>query len=240
MNKQSELSTPLVSNSLATRAFERIENAIITGELEPGTKISEASLARRFGISRGPLREAINRLEGRKLVERITNVGARVVQLTADDLLELYLVREALEGMAARLAASHTTATDIKALEKILSAHEKDTNVQQGVAYYQKKGDLDFHFRIARCSQNTKLINLLCDDLYSVIRLYRYRFSAAPGRPQQALDEHCEILQALRAGDPDLAERAMRLHIANSRQNLMDQMKESASPSTGNRDGRER
>lgn len=90
--------------TLADRVCQQIVNSIVTGELLPGQKISEPGLAKLYGISRGPLREAIRRLEGWRLIERKPHVGARVVQLSAGELIEIYRVREALEGMASRLA----------------------------------------------------------------------------------------------------------------------------------------
>ena len=88
----------LVAQNLSGLALERLEKAIMEGELGPGERLSESGLARRFGISRGPLREAIGQLEGRKLVTRISNQGARVVSLSKDDLLDLLQVRESLCG----------------------------------------------------------------------------------------------------------------------------------------------
>ena len=91
--------------TLADRAFEWLEEAIIKGDYPPGAKLDEVALAKSFGISRGPVREAIRRLEGKKLVERMPHVGARVTALHPDELVNLLNVREALEGMACRLAA---------------------------------------------------------------------------------------------------------------------------------------
>lgn len=221
MAKSSKVLTPLVADSLATKALERIEAAIMQGEMGPGTRISEVELARRFGISRGPLREAIGRLEGRKLVQRTPNLGARIVSLGVEDLLELYQVREVLEGMAARLCAENITDEDLTTLKAMLDEHGRDARVKGGSAYFQKTGDQDFHFMVARCSRNTRLISLLCEDLYFLIRLYRARYSTKPGRAQRALKEHRQILKALKSHDSDAAEAAMRQHVRNSRDNMM-------------------
>ncbi|MFX4221867.1 MAG: GntR family transcriptional regulator [Thalassobaculum sp.] len=85
---------PLTSTNLSMLAFERLEQAIMSGELKPGERLSEVTLARRYGISRGPLREAIGRLEGRNLVERQANQGARVVSLDQAQILDLLVIRE--------------------------------------------------------------------------------------------------------------------------------------------------
>ncbi|RLA35756.1 MAG: GntR family transcriptional regulator, partial [Gammaproteobacteria bacterium] len=99
--------------TISDRIFARIQKEIVEGVLKPGSKISEPELARAYGISRGPLREAIGRLEACHLVVRKANIGARVVSLSAEQLLEIYHVREALEGMAARLAATQMTDAEI-------------------------------------------------------------------------------------------------------------------------------
>lgn len=212
--------TRIPSGTLADRAFEQIEAAIVTGELAPGTKISEVTLARTLGVSRGPLREAIRRLEGRKLVHRVPHVGTAVVALSADDILEIMVVREALEGMACRLAARHVTPAELDELDRVLDQHAEAEALRTGQAYYQAPGHLDFHYRIALASKNRKIVEILGGELYHLIRVYRYRSGAALGRPKQALEEHRDIVVALRAHDCDLSERLMRQHIAQSRTNL--------------------
>src|SRR5688572_8345444 len=103
------LGNKVQAQSLVDIVAERLEAAIISGQLEPGAKLSEQGLAASFGVSRGPLREAIGRLEGRKLLERTPNIGVRVAQLSLKDLNEILQVREALEGMACGLAARNMT-----------------------------------------------------------------------------------------------------------------------------------
>ena len=90
------------SSTLADSVFEQIRTAIIRGELPPGSKINEPQLSKQYGISRGPLREAIRRLEGCKLVEVKPNAGAKVVSLNSEQALEIYAIRESLEGLACR------------------------------------------------------------------------------------------------------------------------------------------
>ena len=216
----SHFSQPLVSTNLASLAFERLEQAIMNGELKSGERLSETTLARRFGISRGPLREAIGRLEGRKLVERVTNQGARVVSLSEAEVIDLLLIREGLEGMACRLAATRIKSAELKKLRRMLDQHARDEAVVTGRGYFQGGRDLDFHFRIVLASGNARLVQMLDEELYSLLRLYRQRLSTREGRPAQALKEHEEVLAALEARDPDAAEAAMRTHIQNSRASL--------------------
>lgn len=217
---QSDFSQPLVSSNLAALAFDRLEQAIMSGELKPGERLSETTLARRFGISRGPLREAIGRLEGRNLVERVANQGARVISLSNSELIDLLVIRESLEGMACRLAATEIRPSELKKLRRMLEQHARDDAVISGRGYFQGGGDLDFHYRIVRASGNARLVQMLDGELYSLLRLYRQRLSTRPGRPAQALIEHQAVLEALEARDPDAAEAAMRAHIRSSRANL--------------------
>ncbi|WP_299310450.1 GntR family transcriptional regulator [uncultured Halomonas sp.] len=218
---QTETSIPEV-RTLAERVFQQLQDAIVRGELAPGSKITEPGLSRTYGISRGPLREAMRRLEAHRLIERVPHVGARVVKLSMQELLELFDVREALESMAARLAAEHMTAEEIAGLRKLLAMHEGQADLRKGEAYFQREGDLDFHYRIVQGSHNRMLVNMLCDDLYYLVRLYRTQFSASGSRPQRAFVEHHRIVDAIEAGDAELAELLMRRHVSASRANVVD------------------
>ncbi|SFW98971.1 GntR family transcriptional regulator [Marinospirillum alkaliphilum] len=225
-------SEPVDGRTLADRVFEEIQDAIVTGSIAPGTKITEPGLAKQYGISRGPLREAMRRLEGRHLVTRIPHIGARVVSLSLEELLELYEVREAMEGMACRLAARQMPQVEIDSLKALLQKHEQQAELQENIAYYQKEGDLDFHYRIVLGSGNKKLMELLCGELYYLVRMYRYRFSATSGRPQRAFTEHHRIVDAIEQRDEELAEMLMRRHIRASRDNVEQRLREAAGQTT--------
>lgn len=219
----------LDSATLADRVFADIQEAIVTGEIPSGSKITEPSLAKQYGISRGPLREAMRRLEGRHLVNRIPHVGARVVSLNLTELIELYEVREAMEGMACRLAAQRMPQDEIDGLKKLLEKHEQQAELQENLAYYQKEGDLDFHYRLVKGSGNKKLEELLCGELYYLVRMYRYRFSAASGRPKRAFTEHYRIVDAIEQRDGELAEMLMRRHIKASKEIVKQRFKQEES-----------
>lgn len=206
--------------SLADHVFDRLLEAITLGELEPGTRLSETLLARQLGVSRGPLREAIRRLEGRKLVLRTPNVGPHIVSLTPDDLVEIFHIREHLEGLAVRFAAERMSKSEFDQLEQRLETHARDEHLVRGNGYFQRAGDQDFHYLIVQGSRSPRLIELLCNDLYYMLRIYRFRSSGVTGRARTALDEHKAILAALRARDPDRCEKLMRAHISAARENL--------------------
>jgi DNA-binding GntR family transcriptional regulator len=212
--------SPRKPATLADSLFDRLRQALVAGDIPPGTKISEPELARSFGVSRGPLREAIGRLEACGLVSRRPNVGARVVSLSAADLVEIYHVREALEGMAARLAAERMSEGEIAAMQVLLEQHRRQVEREDGQAYFQKEGDLDFHYRIVQGSRNERLIQLLCNDLYDLVRMYRYQFGMASRRARRALEEHAQIVDAIGEHDGESAELLMRRHIRASRMNI--------------------
>lgn len=212
------------TRTLADRVCEQIVNAIVVGEIPPGQKISEPELARTYGISRGPLREAMRRLEALRLVERKPHVGARVVKLSAKELIEIYRVREALEGMACRLAAENMPQVEIDRLRELLDEHERSIEQLDGRSYFQKEGDLDFHYRIVHGSKNSKLLEFLGGDLYHLVRMYRYQFSVSSSRPKRALKEHRQIVDAIEARDPELAEMLMRRHIGSARRNIEEKL----------------
>lgn len=208
------------AQTLAEKVFSELATAIVRGELAPGERLSEQALVTRYGGSRAPIREAIQKLEARNLVVRVPHAGARVVSLSLEELRDIYEVRLELESMACRLAAERMSDAEISALEKLLEEHARSIEADQGLSYYQKSGNLDFHYRIIEGSKNSRLHQMLCGDLYHIIRMYRYRTSTSSERPLQALKEHQGIVEAIKSRDPQLAELLMRRHIQVSLTNL--------------------
>jgi len=204
------------TKTLSEQVFTTLKNAIISGELGQGTKITEDGLAKQYGISRGPLREAIRKLEAIRLLVRVPRAGMRVVTLTTAIMEEIYTVREALEGMSARLAAERMSDEDIESLSILLDTHQYSIDKSKGKEYFQREGDLDFHYRIAKASNNQWLIDLLSSELYQLLRMCRQRSSTKPMRPSKAIQEHRGIVDAIQMRDPELAEILMRRHISGA------------------------
>ncbi len=225
------LDNKVQAQSLVDAVAERLETAIVSGVFEPGTRLSEQALAKSLGVSRGPLREAIRRLEGRRLLQRTPNIGVRVATLSLTDLSEILQVQEALQGMACALAAINMEDEEIAALKKLLDQHRKQKWVPAGNGHERGPRDLDldldFHLRIARGSRNKRLSEMLFEDLSYLIWGYRYRFgsTAARGRWMQALQDHKEIVAALARRDPVAAEQKMREHIRDGRLYMEEQLK---------------
>jgi DNA-binding GntR family transcriptional regulator len=219
MNESTTTTAPgdaLEQPTLARRCFDSIKADIISGQLAQGTKIVESDLALKYGISRGPLREAIHRLERIKLIVRIPHAGSRVVILHSKMMEDIYIAREALEGMAARLAARLMSEAEIAALSDLLDDHADSISETEGRAYFQREGDIDFHYRIALASQNQWILDNLHGELYQLIRMCRHQSGQFPARAQMALDQHRQIANAIARRDEELAEILMRRHISGA------------------------
>ena len=187
--------------------------AIATGELKRGVVLKEARLARQFGVGRGALREAVSRLEGLHVLEREPNIGFRVIDYFSTDITEVFVVREAVEGMVCRVAATTMTNADLDHLAEIVRRGKE--MAQHGK--FTSGWDDDFHFIIARATGNRRLIRLVCDDVFFQLRLARHGTVTHASRLAAAAHEHEVIYQALGARDPARAEEAMRRHIVNGR-----------------------
>ena len=209
------IETPVTN---ADKTFFRLRTDIVEGVIQAGAKLSETELSTRYAVSRAVIREAINRLVACHLVERKANVGAKVVTLSAAGLVQLYQVREALEGMAARLAANNMDDVEISNLQSLLDAHS--SKVSSGETYYQEAGDVDFHYRIVLGSKNAHLISVLIDGIYHLVRMYRVQLGMAGPRVTTAFEEHSNIVRAIANRDGELAEMLMRRHILYSKNNI--------------------
>lgn len=199
-------------DTLGDEAFDRILKLILDCELSPGSVVNESTLANRFGISRGPVREAIRRLQGIQLVTREPHFRARVVTLSPLEVKELFQTREALEGFACRLATEEMADESLAELERDL------TNANSAAAGV---GSFDFHQRVVLGAGNQRIINTLFGDLYHLIRIYRRMSGSVPERKEIAFQEHWQIIRAMKTRDPDLAESLMRSHVRRAREHVL-------------------
>ncbi|HEY0570634.1 MAG TPA: GntR family transcriptional regulator [Enterovirga sp.] len=188
------------------RIYDALLEEIVSGTLRPGTKISEPDVARRFGISRGPLREAIRRLEERQLVQCTPNAGARVVAHTPEDIIDAYQLREALESMAARLAATNMTDVEVAELRDIFE-EEKSRGRSAGFPR-------DFHMHIVIGSRNRRIARIINEDFYRLLRLWRRNCDWLSYGTEQSWRDHGRILDAIEHRDPEAAELLMRRHLS--------------------------
>jgi DNA-binding GntR family transcriptional regulator len=206
----------------ADAVYEALTAAIMRGELAPATKLSEPAIAEQMGVSRAPVREAVRRLQERGLVIHIVNRGTRVIAPTLEDFLALLDVREALEGMASRLAAIAMSDQEIDALKALVAAHGNTFGADPSGPYIQDDFDTDFHVCIARGCGNQFLQELLCDQFYPRLKLCRQRHRALKGRGYEAWKEHKRVMDAIAERDGETAELLMRRHVKSARAALLE------------------
>ena len=191
-------------------AYSLILDAIDQGIYRPGDRLVEAELAERFGVSRTPVREVLQRLETQSMLAR-DGRSMIVASLDHNQLAELYVVRAELEGLAARLAAKHATPEEIKVLNDMVAADQK--HVGDPVAL--SRGNRRFHKQIHLASHNRYLVQQL-DLVHRSMALLASTSLAAEGRGKAAMAEHAEIVRAISEGDEDAAQTALRAHISKA------------------------
>lgn len=189
-------------------AYALILDAIELGLYRPGDRLVESELADRFGVSRTPIREALQRLETQSLLTR-DGRSLIVASLDHSEMAELYIVRCELEGLAARLAASHATAEEVRVLRAFVEDDRDLLNDPAALARSNRR----FHRQIHLASHNRFLMRQL-DLVYRSMSLMATTSLAVEGRGTTALDEHAAIVEAIAAGDGDAADAALRSHIS--------------------------
>jgi len=211
-----ELAPVRASERITDAVYESLRQAILTGTLPPGTKLSVPSLAERLEVSRSPVREAVVRLTWDRLAVEEPRRGAVVARIDPAELAELYEVREALEGVAARLAVERGESAAVVALEQIVLEHERAAALDNVARHFEL--DTQFHSWIRRASGNHHVIRAL-DEIQAQVRLAMVTTTVTSG-PRSAVDDHRHILEAMQAGDAKAAEAAARAHIARLKQAL--------------------
>jgi DNA-binding GntR family transcriptional regulator len=203
--------------SLPIRVYDHVKRRIVANELPFGSKLTEDELAKELGISRTPIREALNRLAQEGIVTVSPGRGAFVATLSFDDMVQLLEIREALEGMAARLASNRITK---ETLEKLRQRLETEARKQADNAYRgYLDADREFHESVVSACGNHHLLQLM-KSLRDRIQMIRSRSVLLPGRARKSFQEHAEIIDALSARAPDLAEDRIRTHIRNVKGDL--------------------
>ncbi len=208
--------------SLGNQAYQELKGIILERQIPPGGKLNEGELANALGISRTPIREAINRLEKEGLVKIVPQRGAFVVQFTEKDVYELFLIRENLEGLAAYLAATKVGDKDLIKLETAIEGFSEPFDEKEIKRYARE--DFKFHQAIVRFSDSPRLISLI-STLHDYIRIFRLTTVGVSGRMKTALEEHRDLLRAFRERKPEEAECRMREHIRHVRDGVMDNIK---------------
>lgn len=178
----------------------------------------EIQVAEELGVSRTPVREAIRKLELEGLVAMIPRKGAYVAGLSMKDVIEVFEIRAALEGLAASLAAERATDDELENLERQLVRTTSliDTSDLNGMVEI----DTDFHSLLYTVSRNNRLAQII-NNLREQIQRFRQTSLSFPGRMKEALEEHREIVEAVSSRDPELARRLAQEHIENAENSMM-------------------
>ncbi len=196
--------------TLAERAVSELQEAILSGQLKPGTPLRLEKLARSLDMSPMPVREALRELQSLGLVEHIPHRGARVAPLSIDDLRDTYESRLALEGLAIRRAAERFSPEDARVAAGRLREHVRA--YRSGDLRHGRAAHADFHLGLYAASRSQWLPRLI-RPLWENSERYRIASLASRGSLKRRRREHQRILDACVARDPDAAEEALRAHL---------------------------
>ena len=202
---------------LADTVYEALRRAIVEHEFDAGEPLTEHDLCRRFGTSRTPVREALAKLERDRLVQVVPKKGAFVRTVSADEIRELYQLREALEGLAVRLAAPRVEREDLAGFEarfRAMKAH----GTRATYAEVRALGE-EFHTYLIKQAGNAKLLELL-EQIREQVRSVWNMSIMAPRRAQGLVREHLALVDALKRGDARRAERCMVAHVRRVRDTI--------------------
>lgn len=204
--------------SIAQKVYEAFIEGLRTGTYRPGDRIRAEDVAKTFDVSRTPVREALSRLQERGLLEMKAS-GLSVTQLDRTSVLELYAVRELMEGTAARFAAQHASPSDLFTMHQIAEAFAKAESDPKRIAQLNRA----FHDAIYEAAHNKFLLTIL-DGMHDTLMLLPSTTFVVSGRQEDAVAEHQAILEAIEARDPDLADQRARDHIGRARDTRLGMM----------------
>ena len=197
--------------NISDQAYEVLSEQIIRQKIRPGERLIEEQLAEELGISRTPLRDAITRLAKDGLVDIERRKGASVKSFSIGDVVEVYDIRMAMEGLATRLATPKLACEDLEQLKALFAKKDTRTLI---------KADTRLHNLIISSCGNKRLVTML-DNLRNLIQVFRVTGYMSRKRSAQATSDHLKILKALKNRDEDAAEQSMRDHIAKTKRDIM-------------------
>lgn len=190
-----------------------VRTAVLKGDFPPGQRLSEPELARELGVSRTPVREALRALEREGLLQRTPGRGIVVVDITPDDVDEIYTIKSVLEGVAVRLACRRATDKEIERLYRFTDEMQALADKDDIAAYAAVSRE--FHAALIRAARSRPLSEVyrLVDAPIQRLRVFAL---AQPGRPRASVREHRAILDAIARRDPEAAEALIRTHVGGA------------------------
>lgn len=207
------------NGKLATDLVQKLERDIVTGVLKPGDKLDERSLSERFGVSRTPVREALQTLAGSGLVATMPRRGTIVASITVAELIEMFEVMAELEAMCARLAARRMPRVDI---ENLIALSEECNGLKDHAdadSYYE--ANVRFHEAIYAGCRNS-FLERQTKNVRNRLAPYRRLQLHRPGRVKKSNNEHADILSAISNGEAETAGKLMQQHVAVQGESLND------------------
>jgi DNA-binding GntR family transcriptional regulator len=193
-------------------AVEYLRTAVLRGDVAPGQRLVEAELVETIGVTRGSVRAAIDELVAEGLLERIHNRGARVRTITLEQAIEILECRRVLEGLIAAKAAERVGPWDVTRLREL--GTQLSDAVRDGELMKYSSLNQELHAMLAEISGQGTAASLIGRLNAQIVR-HQFQLSLRPGRPQVSLQQHLAIIDAVVAGDPAAAERAMHDHLAS-------------------------
>ncbi|MDA5145734.1 MULTISPECIES: GntR family transcriptional regulator [Streptomyces] len=200
-------------------ALGQLRQAILRGDMAPAQRLVENELAEQFGVTRASIRAALIDLESQGLVERIRNRGSRVRVVTVEEAVAITECRLVLEGLCAAKAAAAVDDGQVARLKELGTAMRKAVAGGEPLTYSDLNHEL--HARIREFSGQLTAVELL-ERLNAQLVRHRFQLALRPGRPQQSLNEHLAMIEAIEARDPQAAEAAVRAHLTSVIEALRD------------------
>jgi phosphonate utilization transcriptional regulator len=209
----------LQTSSLASVVQQEIERAILQGEFAPGSKLVEAAIAEKLGVSRGPVREAFRMLEEAGLVRTEKNRGVFVRDIPIEEAVEIFDLRAAMDELVGRRLAASITAPQMKELKALVEGMEKAVRAADTRQYHLL--NLKFHDRLVEMAGNSKL-TAIYRKLIKELSLFRRLNLADSWLMPISANEHRQILKSIGSGDGDAAGRAMFEHVMASKERTIE------------------
>ena len=207
-------------HSLRGRVFQKIREDILRGVYKEHDELREVSIGEELGVSRTPVREALRQLELEGLVTIVPNKGAYVTGITPQDVHDIYKIRSLLEGLCARWATEHITGRQIEELEEIIllsEFHLRKKSAEQA----EQVSELDGKFhKVLYEASNSRILEHVLSDFHKYVQMARMMSVGAKDRAERSIEEHRDILKAIKDKDPDKAEWLANQHIMKVMENL--------------------
>lgn len=207
-------------HSLRGKVFIKLRDDILSGVYKENEELRETTIGEELGVSRTPVREALRQLELEGLVKIVPNKGAYVTGITQKDVQDIYKIRSLLEGICARWATRNITEAQMNELEEILFLSEYHLK-KQACGQAEKVTVLDGRFhQVLYEASDSRILSHVLSDFHKYVKMARTMSVCEGGRAEKSIQEHREILEAIRNKDEKAAEKLANKHILNVMDNL--------------------